>query len=139
MIQICTFKKKGRKETKENPNLMANGRFQAWWPLKWIGCLEVNGEASCLVALEMNRMFESQWVNNLFGGQWKVPSLVALWMFHVWLPLEGKGKTSFSLPSIFHPTRFYLNIFSIDFKVLFYHGSRPLLHIFPSFSLAYKL
>jgi hypothetical protein len=65
--------------------------------------------------------------------------LVALRMFHVWLPLEGEGKTSFSPPSTFHPIRFYLNLFSIDLKVLFYHGFRPLLHIFPSFSLTYKL
>jgi hypothetical protein len=29
--------------------------------------------------------------------------------------------------------------FSIDLNVLFYHGSRPLLYTFPSFSLTYKL
>ncbi len=64
--------------------------------------------------------------------------LVANGRFHVWLPLEGKGKnmffTSFSPPSTFHPKRFYLNFFSIDFKVLFYHGPRPLLHIFLPFT-----
>jgi hypothetical protein len=79
----------------------------------------------------------------LFGGQWKVPSLVAFEMFHAWLLLEGEGEregeTSFSPPSIFHPIRFYINTFSIDFKVLLYHGSRPLLHVFLSFSLTYKL
>jgi hypothetical protein len=73
------------------------------------------------------------------GGQWKVPSLVALGIFHVWLRLEGKGESSFSPPSIICPIRFYLNLSSIDFRVLFYHGSRPLFCVFPSFSLTYKL
>jgi len=26
------------------------------------------------------------------GGQWKGPSLVAIGMFHVWMPLEGEGE-----------------------------------------------
>ncbi len=65
--------------------------------------------------------------------------LDALGMFHVWLSLEGEKEASFSPPFIFHPIRFYLNLLSIDFRVLFYHGSRPLLHAFPSFSLTYKL
>jgi hypothetical protein len=33
--------------------------------------------------------------------------------------LEGRGKQSFSPPSIFHPIRFYLNLFSIDLKFCF--------------------
>jgi hypothetical protein len=86
-----------------------------------VPCLEVHGETS------------------LLGTQWKVPSLVAFGMFYVWLPLEGKGEAFSSPPSIFHPIKFYLNLFSLDFMVLFYHGSKPLLHIFPSFSLTYKL
>jgi hypothetical protein len=88
-------------------------------------------------------MYSGQWGNILFGGQWKVPSLVAFGMFHAWLLLEGEGekegKSSFSPPSTFHPIRFYLNIYSIGFRVLFYSGSRPLLCIFLSFSLTYKL
>ncbi len=63
---------------------------------------------------------------------------MAFGLFHVWLLLEGEGKTSFSLPSAFHPIRFYLNLFSIDFSVVFYHGSKSLCRIFPSFSLTYK-
>ncbi len=47
------------------------------------------------------------------GGQWKVPSLVAFGMFHVWLLLEGKGEASFSPPSTFHPIRFYLIVFPL--------------------------
>jgi hypothetical protein len=78
----------------------------------------------------MNPMLGRQWGNILLGGQWKVPSLMVF---------GRKGKTSFSPPSTFHPIRFYFNVFSIDFKVLFYHGSRPLFHVFSSFSLTYKL
>jgi hypothetical protein len=53
--------------------------------------------------------------------------------------LGGKRKTSLSPLPIFHPIRFYLNLFFINFKILFYHGSKPLFHFFPSFSLTYKL
>jgi hypothetical protein len=91
------------------------------------------------VALEMNSMFRSQWGNILLCGQWKVPSLVALGMFHVWLPLKREGEASFSPPSTFYPIKVYLNFFSIDFRVLFYQGSRSLIRICPSFSLTYKL
>jgi hypothetical protein len=58
---------------------------------------------------------------------------VALGRFQAWWPLEGKGKTSFSPPSTFHPIRFYLNLYSIDFKVLFYHGCRALFTYFLPF------
>jgi hypothetical protein len=50
MIQIHTFKEEKKNEAKENHNLVASGRFQAYWPLEGIQCLEVNGETSCLVA-----------------------------------------------------------------------------------------
>ncbi len=70
------------------------------------------------------------------------PNLVAngraLGMFHVWLPLKGEGETSFSPPFTFYPIRFYLNLFSIDFRVLFYHGFRPLFRVIPFF-FTYKL
>jgi len=82
------FKRRGRKEVKENPNLVVNGRFQAWWPLK------------C-------SMLKGQWGSILFGGQWEVLSLVvngetsclvanerfqclvAIKRFQAWWPLEG--------------------------------------------------
>jgi hypothetical protein len=64
------------------------------------------------------------------GGQWKVPSLVALGIFHVWLFLEGKEKTSFSPPSIFPPIRFYLNLSSIHLRFCF---TMVLDHYFTSF------
>jgi hypothetical protein len=39
-------------------------------------------------------------------------------------PLKGEGETSFSHLFTFPPNKFYLNLFfSIDLKVLFYHGS----------------
>jgi hypothetical protein len=53
-------------------------------------------------------------------------SLVALGMFHDWLPLEGERETSFSHLFIFHPKIFYLKFFSVDFRALFYHGSKLL-------------
>jgi hypothetical protein len=34
IIQICAFKEKGKEKMREDHNLVANGRFQAWWPLK---------------------------------------------------------------------------------------------------------
>ncbi len=33
----------------------------------------------------------------MLGGQWKVPSLVANGMFHVWWPMECEGETPFHL------------------------------------------
>jgi hypothetical protein len=92
-----------------------------------------------LMALEMNLMLGNLWGSFLLGGQWKVLSLVAFGIFHVWLPLKGKGQASFSFPSTLYPIKFYLNLSSIDFKVLFHHGSRPIICVFPSFSLTYKL
>jgi hypothetical protein len=117
MIQNCAFKDKRKGRGEGRPQL--GGQWKV----------------PNLVALEMNPMLECQWGGILLGGQWKVLSLVALEMSHVWLFLEGEGKALFSHPFTFHPIRFYLNIFSIDFKVLFYHGSKPLFHVFPSFSL----
>jgi hypothetical protein len=47
---------------------------------------------------------------------------------NVWWPLIGEGKASVSPFFIFPPVKFYLNLFfSIDFKVLLYHGSTSLL------------
>jgi hypothetical protein len=106
------------------------GKHLAWWPMERIQCLEVNGEAYCLVANGRNPMLGGQWGGILLGGQWKVPSLVAF----------GKRRKNI-LFTFFHfpPNKIYLIFFPIDFKVLFYHGFRPLFYIFPSFSLTYKL
>jgi hypothetical protein len=52
--------------------------------------------------------------------------------------LEGKKKHIFHLFSL-PPQQILLKPFFIDFKVLLHHGFRPLLYIFPSFSLTYKL
>ncbi len=117
---------------------MANGRFQVLWLIgKYLVWWPMQGSK-----------FHGQWGNISFGSQCKVPSfmvngetfhLVANGRFQAWWPLGWKGKTSFSFPSIFHPIRFYLNFFSIDFCILLYHGSRPLFCFLPSFSLTYKL
>jgi hypothetical protein len=61
---VLKKKKKKFKQTKTT-NLIANGRFQIWWPLEKFQCLEVHGEASLLVV------------------QWKGPNLIALGFFHV--------------------------------------------------------
>jgi hypothetical protein len=64
------------------------------------------------------------------GGPWKVPSLVTF----------GRKRRNIIFTSFhFPPHKFYLNFFFVDFKILFYHGSRPLLYTFLSFSLTYKL
>jgi hypothetical protein len=83
-----------------------------------------------LVALEMNLMLK---------GQWKVPSLVAFGMFHAWLPFDKKKKILFTSFHFSPHKILFKPFFFIDFRVLFYHGYRPLLHVFPSFSLTYKL
>jgi hypothetical protein len=81
------------------------------------------------------------------SGQWKVLNLVALGMFHVWWPMEGSNawwplgrrkKNIIFTFFHFHPQQILFKFFFIDFKVLLYHGFRPLLYIFPSFSLTYK-
>jgi hypothetical protein len=35
---------------------------------------------------------EGSWL----GGQWKIPCLVAIGMFHAWWPLECEGKNTLS-------------------------------------------
>jgi hypothetical protein len=57
----------------EVPSLVANGRFQAWWPMK----------------------------GSKLGGQWKVPSLVANERFQAWWPMEGsKLGGQWKVPSL---------------------------------------
>jgi hypothetical protein len=90
----------------------------------------------CLVAFEKVSMFGGPWKVSMQGSK----SWWPLKGFNVWWPMEGKGKTSFSPFITFVPNKFYLNLFfSIDIKVLLYHGSRSLLYTFLSFSLTYKL
>jgi hypothetical protein len=73
------------------PSLVANGRFQAWWPLE------------C----------------SMLGGHWNVPSLVAIGMFHAWWPMEGEGKTPFHLFH-FPPTNFTYTFNVFPFASRFY-------------------
>jgi hypothetical protein len=53
-------------------------------------------------------MLKGKWETFLFGGQWKVPSLVPLGMFYVWLPLEGEGETLFFTSFYFSPQKILL-------------------------------
>jgi hypothetical protein len=79
------------------PCLVANGMFQAWWPME----------------------------GSMLSGQWNVPSLVANGRFHAWWPMKGEGKTPFHLfPFSPQQTLFKLSIFSFDLMVLLYHGSK---------------
>jgi hypothetical protein len=107
IIRVRLLKRR-RKEVKVDPkldgqwnvpSLVANGMFQAWWPLE------------C----------------SMLSGQWNVPSLVAIGRFQAWWPLEGEGKTLFT-SSIF-PQQLYLypQFFPFDLTILLYHGLKPLL------------
>jgi len=53
--------------------------------------------------------------------------------------LERKGEASFSFFSFSPKQILFKPFFFIDFKILFYHGSKLLLYAFPFFSLTYKL
>ncbi len=81
------------KEVREDPNLVANGKFQTWWPL----------ECSMFGGLRNE--------SNVWRSMGKHLSKWPMEGSNVWWPLEGEGKTSFSPPSTFHPIKFYLNIF----------------------------
>jgi hypothetical protein len=76
-------------------------------------------------------------------AQWPLEGCIAWWPLKgsvAWWAMEEEGLTPFYLFSL-SPQQILLKplIFSFDLKVLFYHGSRPLLtHSLP-FSLAYKL
>ncbi len=120
MIKIHAFIEKKEEGGKERPpNLVANDRFQAWWPLK---------VSKAWLPMECSKL----------GGPWKIPSLVANGMFHVYWLMERDGFKVY-LPSTFHPKIFYLNHIPIHFRVLFYHGPKLLFHVIPCFSLTYKL
>jgi hypothetical protein len=58
-----------------------------------------------------------------FDGQWKVPCLVAF----------GRRRRNILFTSFYFPPHEILlkPFFSIDFRVLFYHGFKPLLRVFP--------
>jgi hypothetical protein len=65
------------------------------------------------------------------GGLWKVLIFGGLW--------KKKEKHIFTSCHFAPQQILFKPFFSIDLNVLFYHGSRPLLYTFPSFSLTYKL
>jgi hypothetical protein len=54
MIQIRPLKRRKRrkKDVKENPNLVVNGRTQCLVALERFQCLVANGRFQCLVAIE---------------------------------------------------------------------------------------
>jgi hypothetical protein len=62
------FKEKEKGGEGRIQSLVANGRFQAWWPL----------EGSKLGGHWKDPKLGGQWKDPKLGGQWKVPSLVAI-------------------------------------------------------------
>jgi hypothetical protein len=99
------------------PSLVANGMFQAWWPLE---CSKLGGHwnVPCLVA---NGMFQAWWP--LEGS-----SLVAIGRFQAWWPLEGsklgghwKVKEKPFSPLPFFPNNFTytLNFFPLTSRFYF--------------------
>jgi hypothetical protein len=74
------------------------------------------------------------------GGLERFQFLMTLEKFQCLVAFGRKRKNILFISFHFPPNKFYLNIFfSIDIKVSFYHGFKPLLHAFHSFSLTYKL
>jgi hypothetical protein len=99
IIQICLLKRR-RREVKVDPklggqwnvpSLVANGMFQAWWPME----------------------------GSMLGGQWNVPSLVANERFHAWWPMEDEGETPFHLFH-FPPNNLYPNLQFFPLTLQFY-------------------
>jgi hypothetical protein len=73
------------------PSLVANERFQAWWPMK-------------------GSKLGGQWKILMFGGSWKVLSLVTF----------GKRRKSILFTSFHFPTnKFYLNFFQMILRFYF--------------------
>jgi hypothetical protein len=61
MIEVCAFKENRREGIfYKNPNLVANGRFQAWWPLD---CTKLSGQ------LKVPSLWPLKC--SMFGGLWK--------------------------------------------------------------------
>ncbi len=102
------------------PSLVANGRFQAWWPKKGS---KLSGQRK-VISLLANGRFQARWPKggSKLGGQWKVPSLVANGRFQVWWPKEGEGKTPFHLLPL-SPQQIYLNfqfiVMTYEIRVFF--------------------
>ncbi len=81
------------------PCLVANGMFQAWWPME----------------------------GSKLGGQWKVPCLVANGMFQAWWPMEcfkfgghWKVKEKHLFTSFIFPQHLYLHLQFFSLTSQFY-------------------
>jgi len=166
MIQIRPLKKRRKKEVKENPNSVVNGRFQCLVANGRFQCFVANGKFQCLVA---NRRFQCLMANGRFqcfvaNGRFKC--FMANGRFQAWWPMEGsnalwpmegsklggqwkvlmfgvlwkeKEKHVSHLFSL-SPQQILLKPFFsfTNIKVLLYHDFKLLLYAF-FFSLTYKL
>ncbi len=126
-FEFTPLKKRRRKEVKEDPNSMAYGRFQCLLVFGRFQCLVVFGRFQCLVAngkfqcLEANERFQCSL--SLKGSNGRFQCLVVF---------EKRKRKILFTSYHFPPQQFYYNIFfSIDLKVLLYHGSKPYTFFFP--------
>jgi hypothetical protein len=87
-------KRKKRRDVKENPDLVANGRFQAWWPFE---CSMLGG----------------QWGSILLNGQWEVINLVVNGETSCLVAL-GKRNKNIPFTSHFSPHKILPKFFFID-------------------------
>jgi hypothetical protein len=101
------------------------GGSKAWWPME---CSKL-GDQCKVPSLVAIGMFHAWWPLecSMFGGHWNVLSLAAIRMFQAWWPLEGERKTPFHLFHFPPTTLLTPSIFSFDLTVLLYHGLKPLL------------
>jgi hypothetical protein len=86
-----------------------------------------------LMAIEM---FHAWWPMECskLDGHCNVPCLVANGMFQAWWPLEGEGKTFFTSSIFLQQLYLHPHFFPFDLTILLYHGPKPF-----SFSSIYKL
>ncbi len=102
--------------------MVVNGRFQASWPME---CSKLRGQWN-VPSFVANGMLQASWPMECckLRGQWNVPSFVAngRWRKNTFSPLATFPPTILLKPSVF----------SLDLKVLLYHGPRLLLtHFLP--------
>jgi hypothetical protein len=93
---------RGKESASNHPNPLfkekekgVEGGSKAWWPME---CSMFGGhwKVPSLVAI---KKFHAWWPLecSMLGGHWNVPSLVAIGMFQAWWPLGGEGKMPFHL------------------------------------------
>jgi hypothetical protein len=128
------FKKKNRKEVKENSNLMAYGRFQCLVALERFQCLVAFERFQCLVPLERFQCLVAFEKFHYLVAFERFQCLVANGRFQCLVTnRRKKEKHIFHLFTLSLQQILLKFFFFIDLKVLFYHASRLLLMSFLPF------